>query len=90
MLRKRNRWRKRRRAKVVKRLLASNRYPGRNKHHLIPRSLGGPDAKSNMLLIDVHKHELWHQLWGNRTIDEVLDLLTRMARAKRRQARWAA
>jgi hypothetical protein len=69
-------------------LRKKNRYwkhlRNRNRHHLVPRSRGGSDEERNQLVMDVHKHELWHQLWGNRTIDEVLTLLTRMLRAKER------
>ena len=54
----------------------------RDRHHLRPKSRGGNNHPSNLLLIDKHKHELWHQLWGTRTLDEVLNLLTRMARMK--------
>ena len=54
----------------------------RDKHHLLPKSRGGKNHPSNLLLIDKHKHELWHQLWGTRSLEEVLNLLTRMARMK--------
>lgn len=79
MYRKRNRWRKR------KKHLAN-----RNLHHLVPRSRGGANDRQNLLLIDMDRHEAWHKLWGNRTIEEVLRLLTRVAEAKRHQSRWAA
>ena len=58
---------------------------GRNHHHLTPKSRGGEHSPSNLLLIKEERHNLWHQLWGNRTLDEILDLLTRMARAKNHQ-----
>lgn len=58
---------------------------GRNRHHLIPRSRGGTNSDRNMLLIDIEKHELWHRLWGTRTIEEILALLSRMARMKKRR-----
>lgn len=61
-------------------------YPGRNRHHLIPKSRGGKNDDQNMLLIDIRKHELWHQLWGTRTISEILSLLTRMEQMKRHQS----
>lgn len=65
-------------------------HPGRNKHHLVPRSRGGNNTEQNLLLLDVHKHDLWHRLWGNRTIEEILALLSRMARMKRHQHTLAA
>jgi len=57
----------------------------RNRHHLIPKSRKGNNSINNLLLIDIERHEYWHRLWANRTIDEVLELLTRVARAKRNQ-----
>jgi len=58
----------------------------RNHHHfLLPRSRGGGMSLNNLLLIDIEKHEKWHALWGNRTADEILDLLTRVVRAKKNQ-----
>lgn len=61
-------------------------YKDRNRHHLIPKSRGGKANDQNMLLMDTQKHALWHQLWGNRTIGEVLSLLTRMERMKSHQS----
>ncbi len=61
------------------------RLAGRNLHHLIPRSRFGDNSKSNLLLISIEKHELWHRLWGNRTAEEILALLERVVRAKQRQ-----
>lgn len=57
---------------------------GRNLHHLVPRSRNGRNHISNLLLIDIERHEHWHKMFGNMTIDEVLSLLTRMARMKSR------
>lgn len=70
---------------------------GRNQHHLVPRSRGGGTYRQNMLLIDIERHKAWHQLFGNMTATEALDLLERTVRAKKgqhhahiRQARWDA
>lgn len=64
------------------------RHKRRNKHHMTPRSRRGErfygDSDVNLLLIDIERHEKWHKLWGNRTIEEVLALLTRLARMKGR------
>lgn len=57
----------------------------RNKHHLIPKSRGGQKLTSNLLLIDMEKHCAWHKLWGNRTLDEVIELLLRVRLAKKHQ-----
>jgi len=58
---------------------------GKTKHHLVPKCRFGKDEKQNLLILTPKKHELWHKLWGNRTIEEVLALLSRMARAKKNQ-----
>lgn len=61
---------------------------GRNLHHLIPKSRGGVDTNSNLLLIGIEKHEAWHKLWGTRTVGEVLCLLERVVRAKEHQGHY--
>lgn len=57
----------------------------RNGHHLIPKSRGGQKIQSNILLIDIKRHNAWHALWGNRTLDEVIELLLRVKHAKESQ-----
>jgi hypothetical protein len=51
----------------------------RNRHHLKPKSRGGDDRTSNLLLIAVHKHVAWHRLFKDRgkdmTIGEIVDRL---------------
>lgn len=47
-------------------------------HHLIPRSrckeLGiDPNFPGNTREVRVHKHRLFHQLFGNMTPDEIID-----------------
>ena len=58
----------------------------RNKHHLIPRSRFGSDHRSNLLLLDGNIHRNLHRVFGNRTLDEIIKLLQRIQRAKRRQS----
>lgn len=58
---------------------------GRTKHHMIPRSRSGSDNIRNLLLIHGSNHVWWHKVFGNRTFDEVIALLIRVRRAKRRQ-----
>ena len=60
-------------------------HPGRNRHHLVPKSRGGNARPGNLLLIDIEKHRCWHQLFGLRTIDEVIELLLRVRRFKQGQ-----
>lgn len=57
----------------------------RNRHHLKPKSRGGDKTQDNLLLIDIERHLAWHNLWGNRTLDEVIALLIRVKRAKESQ-----
>ena len=54
----------------------------RNYHHLIPRCRGGSDKPSNLLLIKADRHDLWHKIFGVRTLDEVIKLLLRLKRMK--------
>ena len=52
------------------------------RHHLIPRSRGGKDNRRNILMLEARKHEVWHILFGNLTIDEAIELLIRVKKAK--------
>lgn len=59
---------------------------GRNRHHLVPKSRKDINPYSrNLLLIDVEKHKIWHTLFGTLTLDEVIALLKRLRRLKRRE-----
>jgi hypothetical protein len=60
------------------------RYPGRNFHHLLPRSRGGEKTTDNLLLIHIDRHRRWHSLFGTRSLEEVILLLVRVHRAKGR------
>ena len=53
-----------------------------NRHHLIPRSRGGANLPNNLLTIGIERHEYWHKVFGNRTLDEVIRLLTRLKHIK--------
>ena len=54
----------------------------RNKHHLIPKSRGGSGCRRNLLYISVTTHCEWHKVFKNLTLDEVIELLMRVRRAK--------
>jgi hypothetical protein len=57
-----------------------------NRHHfLLAKSRGGGMSLNNLLLIDIEKHEAWHRIFKNASAEEVLDLLTRVVRAKKHQ-----
>ncbi len=54
----------------------------RNRHHLKPRSRKGKSVKNNLLLFKKERHYLWHLLFGNLTLYEVIITLIRLARMK--------
>lgn len=63
------------------------KFPGRNRHHLIPKSRGGNTRPGNLLLIDIEKHQCWHKLFRNLNLNEVIELLLRTRRFKQGQGR---
>ena len=63
----------------------SKRKRKMNRHHLKPKSRGGQGVKSNLILIDMERHCAWHQLWGNRTLNEIILLLQRLQQIKKYQ-----
>lgn len=60
---------------------------GQNRHHLTPRSRGGQSIESNLLWIDIERHNAWHAIFGNKTLDEVIELLIRLRDSKSKQKR---
>jgi hypothetical protein len=65
--------------------LRKKHFRNRNYHHLLPRVRGGKATTSNLLLIGIDKHRWLHKIFGNRTLDEIIAILQRLQRAKRRQ-----
>lgn len=58
---------------------------GQNRHHLIPSirmKEGVPPYPSNLLWIYEYRHKAWHELFNEMTLDEVIELLTRLRRLK--------
>ncbi len=55
------------------------------KHHLIPKSRGGHNDKQNLLNLWSDKHHLFHELFGNMTLSEIIILLQRIESAKKNQ-----
>lgn len=45
------------------------------KHHVIPRSRGGGGLENNIALVPRIPHETYHNLFGNRKPDEIIDYL---------------
>ncbi len=60
-------------------------YRGRNRHHLVPRSKGGRNHVSNLLLMHIDRHEAWHRLFKLMTVEEVIKLLQRCLSMKKIQ-----
>ncbi len=60
-------------------------YQGRNRHHLTPKCRGGGNEPDNLLLIRLERHDLYHKIFGTRTLDETIALLCRLRRLKGRQ-----
>jgi len=58
-----------------------------NRHHLRPKSRGGDALESNLLVMDIERHNAWHFLFKNLTLDEIIELLERI-RAMKRSRRW--
>lgn len=54
----------------------------RNKHHLRPKRRGGDKRGSNIVLIDVEKHNLIHKIFHNLTWYEIILVMIRLAQAK--------
>ena len=52
-------------------------------HHLKPRSKGGQSIDSNLLRVDVYRHDAWHLLFKNNSLDDVILILQRLQRIKR-------
>ena len=56
-----------------------------SEHHLKPRSRGGQSIQSNLLKLDIRRHEAWHLLFGNLTLPEIIQLLERVYNIKELQ-----
>jgi len=52
------------------------------KHHLRPRCRNGNNDPANVLLLMNERHQAWHCLFGNRTLDEVIRVLQRIRSVK--------
>jgi len=56
-----------------------------NKHHMKNRSRGGSFIESNLLRMDISRHNCFHILFGNLDFDEIIELLKRVKRIKEAQ-----
>ena len=46
-----------------------------SKHHIIPSSRHGSNDPSNIAIVDGKRHNLYHQLFANKTPDEIIIML---------------
>ena len=53
-----------------------------NKHHLKNKSQGGGNQDWNLILIDIERHQYWHRVFKNMSLEEVIELLCRLKRMK--------
>ena len=56
-----------------------------NKHHIVNKCKGGKKTKSNLLTFEVNRHKAWHFLFGNKSFEEVEELLRRCRTLKELQ-----
>lgn len=56
-----------------------------NRHHLTNKCMGGGGNIENILWIYINRHEVWHSLFKNLDLDQVIALLIRVKSAKDNQ-----
>lgn len=54
------------------------------KHHITNRVNGGNNSRENLLTFDSRREQAWHFLFGNKSFEEVAELLLRTCRMKGR------
>lgn len=58
------------------------------RHHLTPKSRNHSNSRPyNLLSLWWEKHQAWHVLFGNRTLEEIIEVLLRVKRFKDRHGR---
>ena len=55
----------------------------KDEHHLTARSRGGQSVPSNLLSIDLYRHDAWHLLFNNFTLREIIKILLRLEKIKK-------
>jgi hypothetical protein len=45
------------------------------RHHLKPRSRGGGNESSNIIMLNWDRHQSLHKTFGNRTLEEIFEVL---------------
>jgi len=46
-----------------------------NRHHIIPRSRCKGEVEDNIVIVDSRLHDLYHQLFSNKTPEEIAEFL---------------
>ena len=46
-----------------------------NLHHRKPSSIGGSNHPGNTIIVNRYHHEAWHQLFQNKTAQEIADTI---------------
>lgn len=57
------------------------------RHHLTAKCRNGSNHRSNLLNLWWHHHQAIHTLFGNRTLEEIIEVLLRLKKFKDRQGR---
>ena len=68
----------------------SKRSGVKNKHHLTNKCRGGTNDLWNILFMDTIRHKAFHLLFGNKNLDEIIELLTRVKNIKNSQRERSA
>ena len=55
-----------------------------SRHHLLPKSLGGGGTPDNILYLWRDRHDVFHKIFGNLTLEQCIAVLQRVARMKGR------
>lgn len=56
---------------------------GKTRHHNLAKSRGGGDDRRNIIVLKADTHRLLHQIFGNRTLREIIAVLERLDRIKK-------
>lgn len=55
--------------------MKKNQAQQKTDHHIIPRSRGGDSSRKNICRVSRKEHELYHQIFSNKTPQEIIDYL---------------
>lgn len=61
------------------------KIPGQNRHHWLNRCNGGEWTIDNISYLHIDRHDWWHRIFKNLSLDEVISLLIRIKNIKSSQ-----